>query len=102
MDELQQELFDILEFKLKTGKFTRREFLQTAALFGLGSVATAFLGACGGTQPPPAPTAGPAGVTAAPPSTSSVRFLIAEMPHNWTGRSNIPPGAVIYALDRCG
>jgi hypothetical protein len=36
------------------------------------------------------------------PPDPAVRFLIAEMPHNWTGRSNIPPGAVIYALDRCG
>jgi peptide/nickel transport system substrate-binding protein len=89
MNEYQHELFDILRFKLTTGKFTRRQFMRAAAFFGFAGVAAAYLSGCGTEAPAPTATPQPAAkapptatpeptATPAPGLSGSLRFLVAE------------------------
>jgi peptide/nickel transport system substrate-binding protein len=73
----QQEVLEVLSAKLRAGTITRRQFIQAAAFFGLGT----------GVQPLAA-AAAPAprrGATTMPPQTEGeVRFLVAEaFPDTW-------------------
>jgi peptide/nickel transport system substrate-binding protein len=66
------EILEILSAKLRNGQITRRQFVQAAAMFGLGG-AVALPHA---TSASPAPST--AGLRRAPQAEGEVRFLIAE------------------------
>jgi peptide/nickel transport system substrate-binding protein len=74
----QAEVLEVLMRKFRTGGISRRQFVQAATLFGLGSSASIFFAGCvAETTPSPSPTA--AGVPPSPAGpVGSVRFLVAE------------------------
>lgn len=67
----QQEIWEILSAKLRSGAITRRQFMQAAAFFGLG-VGVAPLAASAA----PAHRAAPTRIS--PQAEGEVRFLVAE------------------------
>jgi peptide/nickel transport system substrate-binding protein len=90
-EEIKMNEYDVLEIlkrKLRDGTLTRREFLQAAGMFGIGTLGAAYLAGCApapaATPVPPKPAeptkppAPAATATAAPALSGSLRFLVAE------------------------
>jgi peptide/nickel transport system substrate-binding protein len=73
----QQEVLEVLSAKLRSGAITRRQFVQAAALFGLGAGVQPLAAAAA-----PGRTSGAARVSAQ--ESGAVRFLVAEaFPDTW-------------------